>query len=157
MLNKSRKWSLFLQTCCILARIFIDRRKKKEEKKNKLKREIQPIHNNTFLPLNRITNNILISKNQKKREQEYNRCFLTLPVWPSIVFEGKKEKVLQAHRQWSGIISVNRKYIYIHLSTAVPGDKTRQMGHFSSGSCSLPLDQTHSHWYYLLGNNATSY
>lgn len=41
-------------------------RKKKEEKKNKLKREIQPIHNNTFLPLNRITNNILISKNQKK-------------------------------------------------------------------------------------------
>lgn len=154
MLNKSRKWSLFLQTCCILARIFIDRRKKKEEKKNKLKREIQPIHNNTFLPLNRITNNILISKNQKKGSKNTidvsSHCLSDLQQF-------LKEKVLQAHRQWSGIISVNRKYIYIHLSTAVPGDKTRQMGHFSSGSCSLPLDQTHSHWYYLLGNNATSY
>lgn len=41
-------------------------KKKKRKKKKKLKREIQPIHNITFLPLNRIINNILISKNQKK-------------------------------------------------------------------------------------------
>lgn len=46
--------------------IYRQKKKKKKRKKNKLKREIQPIHNNTFLPLNRITNNILISKNQKK-------------------------------------------------------------------------------------------